>query len=121
MKVLICGDRNWNDAYVILNCINKLTDKYNNNLTIIAGGARGADKIAAQWCKTLGINLIEVHADWKKYGKSAGPIRNKIMLDMNPDLLIAFHNDIENSKGTKHCKEEAEKRGISVEIISIIK
>ena len=38
-------------------------------------------------------------------------VRNKKMLDMNPDLVIAFHDDIENSKGTKDCIKEAEKRG----------
>lgn len=120
MKILICGDRNWEDRYAILYKINELVEKHGNDLTIIAGGARGADKIAAGWCKILGIPLIEVYADWKKYGRSAGPIRNRIMLDMNPDLVIAFHNDIENSKGTKDCKKEAEKRGIETELISIL-
>ena len=42
-------------------------------------------------------------ADWKKYGKSAGPIRNREMLKMDPDIVLIFHDDPKNSKGTKDC------------------
>jgi hypothetical protein len=118
MKILICGSRDWEDRYAILRRIKELIEEYGNDITIISGGARGADRIAASWCKTLNINLIEVYADWKKYHKAAGPIRNKLMLDMNPDLVIAFHENLENSKGTKNTVDEAEKRGIKVEEIS---
>jgi hypothetical protein len=117
MKILIVGSRDWQDTYIIFWRIRKLLEDYGDDITIISGGARGADRIAAFWCKTLEINLIEVHANWKKYGRAAGPIRNKLMLDMNPDLVIAFHEDLENSKGTKNTVDEAEKRGFKVEKI----
>jgi len=117
-KILICGSRDWEDRYAILRRIRELLEEHGNDITIISGAARGADRIAASWCKTLGVNLIEVHADWKRYGKAAGPIRNKLMLDMNPDLVIAFHEDLDNSKGTKNTVDEADKRGIKVEKIN---
>lgn len=77
--------------------------------------------MASTVAKSLGFkNIIPFPAEWEKYGKSAGPIRNRQMLDENPDLVIAFHDDIESSKGTKDCIKEAEKRGIEVQLISKI-
>lgn len=117
-KILICGDRNWNDYWVIYDVLSKL----DRNLIIIHGAARGADTMAGIIAKNLGFkDVISFPAKWTKYGKSAGPIRNRQMLNENPDLVIAFHNDIENSKGTKDCIEEAEKRNIQVQLISKIK
>lgn len=53
-------------------------------------------------------------ANWK-LGRRAGPIRNQLMLDQNPDKVIAFHDG--RSRGTLHTITEARRRGISVEII----
>lgn len=117
MKILICGDRNYRDYWAIYDVISKL-DK---NSIIIHGAAKGTDTIAGMIATKLGLAVIPVKAEWKKYGKAAGPIRNRIMLEMKPDLVIAFHNNIENSKGTKDCIEEAKKRGIEVTLISKIK
>ena len=41
------------------------------------------------------------------------------MLNTCPDLLIAFHNDLSSSKGTKHIVNEARKRGIEVEVTGV--
>lgn len=117
MKVLICGDRFWDDYWTIYDEISKL----NKDTIIIHGAAKGADIMGATIALKLGFTVNAFPAKWLQYGKAAGPIRNRQMLDQNPDLVIAFHNDIENSKGTKDCKKEAEKRGIEVRLISNIK
>lgn len=117
MKVVVCGDRNWNNYSVIYDVLSKL----DRDAIIIHGGASGADSIAGDIAAKLGFKVVRVVADWGKYGISAGPIRNRKMLDMNPNLVLAFHNNIENSKGTKDCVEEAKKRGIDIQIISKIK
>jgi len=58
---------------------------------IIQGGAKGADECARRWANEHSVGCETYHADWKKYGKAAGPIRNRKMLDLgNPDLVIAF-------------------------------
>ena len=58
-------------------------------------------------------------ADWKTFGKAAGPIRNRKMLDEGlPDVVIAFHEDIERSKGTKNMISQACEQGIDVILIS---
>ena len=114
MRILVCGDRNWTDCKSIENRL-KLLPK---DTIIIHGACRGADKIAGLEAKKLGFEVLEFPAEWEKYGKGAGPIRNQKMLDEGkPDVVIAFHQDIENSKGTKDMVERAEKVGIKVEII----
>jgi hypothetical protein len=55
-------------------------------------------------------------ADWDKYGKAAGPIRNKQMLDEgNPEKVIAFR--FKNSRGTQNMINQAEKAGIKTIVI----
>jgi hypothetical protein len=57
---------------------------------IISGGARGADALAEQYGYVKGIHVAVVRANWEYYGRSAGPIRNVMMLKLKPDLVIAF-------------------------------
>lgn len=55
-----------------------------------------------------------VHANWEAFGAAAGPVRNRWMLDLEPDLVIAFPG----GKGTKNMIEQAKKRGVPVMVIS---
>jgi len=48
-----------------------------------------------------GLKVIGYQAEWNKYGKSAGPRREKQMLQETPDMVIAFHSSIDASRGTK--------------------
>lgn len=114
MKVLVCGDRYWSDAFRTELRLKKLPP----GTVIIEGEARGADTIARDAALALGFEVRRFPADWKKYGRAAGPIRNREMLDQKPDLVIAFHSDLSKSRGTADTVREAKKRGIPVEVIS---
>lgn len=112
--VLICGDRNWDNFKVIENFILTLP----KGTTIIEGDCRGVDKISGYLARKHGLEVIAVRAKWEIYGLAAGPIRNKEMLDKyKPDLVVAFHNNVENSKGTKNMVEQAAKAGIEVRLM----
>ena len=126
MRILCCGDRNWSSYEII----RRELEKFPKDTEIIQGCANGADKMSANIAKSLGLKLISSKdnndiinnpgfpADWNKYGRAAGPIRNKQMLDEGkPDLVLAFHTNIENSRGTKNMIEQAKKRGIKVILI----
>jgi hypothetical protein len=114
MKVIISGDREWDNRQVIEDRLRQLPP----NTIIIEGGCRGADLSAREVALDIGLEVVEFPAAWKKYGpKAAGPIRNIKMLKTKPDLVIAFHDDLGKSKGTKHMVLEARKRKIEVEII----
>lgn len=114
MRVLICGDRNYTDAWRIRQVL------LNPDVTtLIEGGASGADYLAKMIAEKLGITVEEYPAEWNRYGKAAGPIRNKRMLDEGrPDLVFAFHNDISKSKGTKNMIDQAQSRGIEVRLVT---
>jgi len=114
IRILICGDRNWTDKKVMLEFLWKLS----RDTLIIEGEGRGADRIARDLAILLGFNILPFPADWKRYGKAAGPIRNQQMLDEGkPDLVVAFHNNLSKSKGTKDMVNRAKKAGIPVQVI----
>ena len=108
MKVLVCGGRDFCDVLFLSNTLDRLNKLHGPFKTIIEGNARGADQIAGGWAMDRGINLMKIPADWEKHGRSAGIIRNIEMLDLKPDLVIAFNG----GRGTDHTVSEAKKRGI---------
>ena len=115
MKVLVCGDRNWTDRAAIKLWLETL--KAVGYTRVIEGEARGADRLAREEAEKLGLEVDPHPANWDKYHRAAGMIRNREMLDQCPDLVLAFHSDLSKSKGTKDCVQEAKKRGIKVEVI----
>lgn len=80
------------------------------------GGAKGADSLAGLVARQLGFKVEVYPANWKKYGRAAGPVRNNQMLDTDPDVVLAFHPNLKESKGTAHCVREARKRSIEVKL-----
>ena len=112
-RILICGDRNWKDVETIENFISSLSP----DTVIIHGNSRGADKIAERKAKEHGLTVKGYSADWDRYGRAAGPIRNKrMLLEGRPDRVVAFHNDLSKSRGTADMLRQAEKRGVAFEI-----
>lgn len=111
--VLVCGDRNWHNREPIKRELSRLPP----GTIIVEGGAWGADTVARGVALELGFDVITVWANWRKHGRSAGPIRNRKMLNMKPRLVIAFHHDLSKSKGTADTVQEARKRGIKVIVI----
>jgi hypothetical protein len=114
MKVLICGSRYFNDY----NRLETILSDISGISAIIHGGANGADLLGERYARQNSIPVHRFPAEWSKYGKSAGPIRNRRMLrDGAPDLVIAFLAP--NSRGTKDMIKVAEKAGIPVKIVEI--
>lgn len=118
MKLLACGDRNWTryeQLCVVLNEIAiDLIAQDGKPLVVIEGGAPGADTCAWNWAMERGYEVIHCPAEWDRYGKSAGPRRNQVMLDKCPDLVVAFHADLEHSRGTGDMVRRALRAGVEV-------
>jgi len=118
MKVLFCGDRHWQNYNSILDIVKRLKVKY-GDIIIIEGECDGADKLAKKAAVECDIPCRSYPADWDKYGNAAGPIRNQQMLDSeHPEMVIAFHSNIEYGKGTKDMVNRAQKHGIETYIIT---
>lgn len=109
--VLVTGGRDYTDVGTVFDCLTKLDAQF-ERMIVIHGDAAGADTLAYDVCKQAGIEQVRVPATWKKYTKAAGPIRNKLMLDLFPttDLIMAFPG----GTGTANMKTHAEKLGIPV-------
>jgi YspA, cpYpsA-related SLOG family len=115
LKILVCGCRHYSDYTRIYGIIKA----FGSDITIISGACRGADKLAVEVAQKLGLNFREYPANWSLYGKKAGPIRNQQMIDLeSPDLVIAFHPDLNSSKGTKDMLRRAENQGIKTLLVS---
>jgi len=113
--LIIAGGRNFNDYELLESSVNEYIDTNNlRNITIITGDARGADKLGNKFAKRNNYPLIKKPADWDKYGKTAGYIRNAEMAEEATDL-IAFWD--KKSKGTQHMIDVAKKKKLKVKIV----
>lgn len=97
MKVIIAGSRTISDYNIIKSAVEQ--SNWKNKITlIISGGARGTDQLGEKFAQEHKINMARFPANWKKYGKVAGYIRNKQMAEYG-DALIACWDG--KSSGTK--------------------
>jgi hypothetical protein len=114
MNVLVCGDRYWDDRTVLEQELDTL-HSLNDITCVIEGEAPGADSMAREWAEAMGIPVMKFPAHWEELGKRAGPIRNAQMLDEGkPDLVVAFHDFIDQSKGTGDMVKKAKAAGVPV-------
>ena len=115
MRVLCCGDRNWKDTELIRHALTGI----GMYPIIIEGECEGADLLARNVAEQIGFEVVPFPAQWARYGRSAGPIRNQQMLDEGkPDLVIAFHDNlIGRSRGTKDMVLRAVLAGVPVKVV----
>lgn len=110
MRVLVCGGRDFDD-WGLLDYILSETDKNCPISEIIHGDAKGADFLARVWARWKGITEVRFPANWNEHGRSAGPIRNKQMLDVGmPQIVIAFPG----GNGTQDMVQQSIKAGVTV-------
>lgn len=104
MKAVICGSRSIKDFKVVNEYLSLLKQQGLEISEIVSGCAIGPDKLGETWAAANGVNISRWPAEWKKYGISAGFIRNKQMAEYC-DIVIAFWDG--KSKGTKHMIDYA--------------
>ena len=92
-------------------CDEFLQDETGEEIVIISGHALGADSLDERYAQERGFKIETYPADWKKYGRAAGPIRNEQMANI-ANALIAFWDG--KSKGTKNMINLAKKKGLQV-------
>ena len=114
-RIVVTGGRDFSDRDLVVSAMMMLN--IGSEDVIITGCASGADTLCSDVASKLGA-IIEPHpADWKRYGKAAGPIRNHEMIDSGCDFLLA----LPGGKGTAECKRYAKRKGIKIiEAIDLI-
>lgn len=109
MKVMVCGGRDYDNQVQLYSVL----DDIHANTPIkklIHGNGRGADMLAQMWANERGVNVTSFPAEWGKYNKAAGPIRNQAMVDDGPHLVVAFPG----GSGTADSVTRARRRGLPV-------
>lgn len=119
--VLVTGDREWTDGETIERELVAA-----GATLVIEGEARGTDRLAAQAADRLNVPVVPFPADWERYGRAAGPIRNQAMVAALVDyerlgedvVVLAFHPDLAKSRGTADCVARAALAGLPVRVVT---
>ena len=96
MKIAVVGSREFPYKALVTLVLEYTAHSHD---VIISGGARGVDTWAKEYALAHNIKYEEYPAEWDKHGKSAGYIRNKLIIE-NANVVLAFWDG--KSKGTKH-------------------
>lgn len=114
-KVIIAGGRDFNNYALLQEYVDKFLSTYSSDsIEIVSGNARGADKLGERYAKEHNLPVKLFPANWDKYGKRAGYLRNQEMADY-ANMLIAFWD--RKSKGTNHMINIAKKAGLIVKVV----
>jgi predicted Rossmann-fold nucleotide-binding protein len=120
VKILVCGGRNYQDRSRVFQVLDAKYRQYGSLQhadpfdTIIHGCAPGADRLAHEWATEKGLIVCGFPANWAIYGKAAGPIRNRAMLELRPALVVAFPG----GQGTADMVAKARASSILVEEVT---
>jgi len=101
MKLMVCGSRSITNSEMVFNQIDVLVNEKNiklEDLIIVDGGAKGVDTYAAHWANSKNVKIEWYRPDWAHYGRGAGIVRNKLMVEACDFCLILWDGV---SKGTK--------------------
>lgn len=112
-RVIIAGGRNFNDYDLLIKTMDHLLSNIKDDITVVCGKARGADTLGERYAKERGFLVQYFPADWERYGKAAGYLRNTEMAK-NADALVAFWDG--KSLGTRHMIEIAKANGLKVRV-----
>ena len=115
MKIAVVGSRNYQDRFQLGIVLALELELHGDNTVIISGGATGADTLAEEYAKVFGLETEIYPAEWKKYGKGAGIIRNAIIVE-HCDMMLAFYGPDGPTAGTQSSVRLAKEAGKVVKV-----
>jgi hypothetical protein len=114
VKIIIAGTRTFNDYELLKTKMDSFLANIKQDIEIVSGGAKGADSLGERYAAEKGYMIHKKLAEWDRYGKSAGYIRNEEMAKY-ADKCVVFWDG--QSKGTKHMIDLAKKYGLDTRVI----
>jgi len=108
-KIGVVGSRSFNNYSLLESYLTLLIPFH-----LISGGAKGADQLAELFANENNLGKTIHLPDWKTFGKSAGFLRNQLIV-LDSDFILAFWDG--KSKGTKSTIDLAKRNNVSVEVI----
>ena len=117
ISVICAGCRNFKDYSLLAMTLDQFClDNLDADIEIISGTCRGADQLGEQYAKEQGLTCRQFPANWKKFGRAAGPIRNQEMAK-KASHLIAFWDSNKSHSGTWSMIGIANKLGLQVKVV----
>ena len=117
MRVVVAGSRTIEDPRLVDQAMREsgfiVTE-------VVSGAARGVDQLGEAWAARHGVPVVRFPADWRRFGRSAGPRRNRAMLayaGAAPEggALVAVWDGI--SRGTHNTIETARAQGLALYVL----
>lgn len=117
-KIIIAGGRDFNDYELLKKEATAflLEIETGEAIQIVSGGAKGVDTMGERFAQENDLEVVLFPANWKSFGRAAGPKRNAQMADYATHLLSFWNGE---SKGTKSMISLAKKKKLRIKIISI--
>ena len=118
LYLIVAGSRTWRNYALMARKLDHLTQNF-SKVVVVSGCARGADTLGERWANDRGHEVKQFPADWNRYGKQAGFIRNVDMADFvqgHEYCGCALFWDGE-SRGTQHMRGTCEIKGIPFRVI----
>lgn len=115
LRCIIAGGREFSDFDMVCRAMDfYLNDTLHDDVIIIEGGARGADRLGREYAKLRGYPFKTFEADWTKYGNGAGHRRNAEMAAVATHLVLFWDG---KSRGSADMKKQAEKHNLIIRVV----
>lgn len=112
MIIAVIGSRDFSDYGLLESTLASLP----GITRIVSGGAKGADSLVEIYARQHQIPLVVFKADWKQYGKGAGIVRNRQIIEA-AEMVVAFWDGV--SKGTASTLALAKTKGIPIRTVIV--
>jgi hypothetical protein len=128
--ILVSGDRRWTHPDRLAQVLDQAVAEADGPVRLLVGDCpTGADRHAARWARQRGVAFEVFRARWAQMAaegrprRAAGPLRNLAMLDAldqadGARLVVAFHDDLARSRGTRHLVRAARARAYPVTLVT---
>lgn len=110
MRVAIVGSRD----FPRLDLVRQFVWELERTTVVVSGGAAGVDSVAVEEAKRLGMPYEVYPADWNRYGRRAGIVRNQQIVDASIEV-VAFWDG--KSRGTKSTMDMARAAGKKLSVV----
>ena len=115
MKVIVAGSRDFKDYALLKEFLDKLVIFRSDFTEIVSGTASGADKFGERYAQEHNLAIKRFPADWEKYGKAAGHIRNRQMAEY-ADACVVFWDG--QSKGSVNMAKVARELKLPLVVVN---
>ena len=103
--MVVAGSRDFNNYDMLCSALDEVIGelKAEYNVTIVSGTANGADKLGEKYAEKHGLKIERHPANWGRYGRGAGPIRNAEMVKSSDGVIVFWNGESTGAKNIIDC------------------